>query len=123
MSIFWQIILGISIIIMVVLFFHIIEFIVFHIVNREAHREYFGVLKDIKENKIPENDSEFITYNQQLTYISVKKTFSFFVDKNDKRVMKFDFYVTDPYTSYINSCKGLDLYSRIFENNIFNWTK
>lgn len=118
-----QIFIGLIGAVLIITIFSFINFIAFRIVNKEAYKEYEKVIQDIKNKRIPKNNSDFIQYNQELKYISVKSCFAFYFDKNNKRLVESEFYATKPYESYLHSCKEADIFTRLFENNIFNWSK
>lgn len=122
MNIILQIILGLLIILLIGILFYGIEYNLFFIFNREAYKEYSKVNDDIKNNRIPKNQADFIEYNQRLKYISIGSTFSsIFID--DKNKIHSEYYAIPPYSSFCRARSKCDLFDKIFKCNVFNWRK
>lgn len=122
MNIILQIILGLLIVLLICILFYGIEYNLFFIFNREAYKEYSKVNDDIKNNRIPNNNVDFIEYNQRLKYISIRSTFSsIFID--DKNKICSEYYVVSPYSSFCEERSKCDFFDKIFKCNVFNWRK
>ena len=122
MNIILQIIVGLLIALLICILFYGIEYNLFFIFNREAYKEYSKVNDDIKNNRIPNNNVDFIEYCQRVKYISIRSTFSsIFID--DKNKICSEYYVVSPYSSFCEERSKCDLFDKIFKCNVFNWRK
>lgn len=85
--------------VLIIIGYNITHFSLFYLLNKEAYEEYNRAKNDIKNKKIPDDDVNFIIYNQSLRYVSVKKLFCFYVDYDGSHVVN-EYEVTDPYLTY-----------------------
>lgn len=100
----------------------LIENILFYIFNRRAYIEYRRVVDDVENNRISHVNSDYIEYNQELKYVSIRPLFNFIVSGNNRDI-KSSFYVVPPYLSFCNDRSRCDIFDKIFECNIFNWRR
>lgn len=98
MDAYIQSIYFIVILLLIFILLDLTKYCIFRFFNKSAYIEYYMVISDMKNGRIPTDHYNFILYNQHLKYIYVnsEKTFSVTVDNNNRRITS-SYKISSPY--------------------------